>query len=50
MALAIERGMGGLDPDPVQAISWWEKAAAQDFEPAKEALEHLAASGLYKPS
>lgn len=29
MALAIERGLGGLDPDPEQAITWWEQAAAQ---------------------
>ena len=29
MALAIERGLGGLDSDPEQAIVWWEQAAAQ---------------------
>jgi len=29
MALAIERGLGGLDSDPEQAIKWWEQAAAQ---------------------
>ena len=29
MALAIERGIGGLDSDPEQAIKWWERAAAQ---------------------
>jgi TPR repeat protein len=45
--LAIEQGMGGLSPDPEKAIGWWEQAAAQGFEPAKEALQHLAASGLY---
>jgi TPR repeat protein len=29
MALAIEGGLGGLDPDPEQSIVWWEQAAAQ---------------------
>jgi len=49
MALAIEQGIGGLTPDSQQAIEWWERAAEQGFEPSKEALEHLAASGMYTP-
>jgi len=37
-----ERG-DGVPPDPVEARSWYARAAAQGIEPARTALERLDA-------
>jgi len=42
MGVAWAKGIGPIDADLDKAISWWEKAAAQDYEQAIVMLHRLA--------
>ncbi|ELA09021.1 hypothetical protein MOMA_01390 [Moraxella macacae 0408225] len=41
LAIAYEKGMGGLSQNTGQAIFWYQQAVNQDYEPAKKRLERI---------